>query len=181
MMRARQLIPVALAVMFSWIRSDSAPAQQPRHVVDAPGLTMRPPSDPLVNQAIHHARATVRTFIKALDMPGVNHASVKVDLFKGQGQQHERIWIINVTYSNGKFHGMVPPEEKPVYVTSVHVGDKIDVPVSQIVDWMYYTADHKLRGSYTTLVIYPQLPPNEQADVRRRTGLSDSDLRGKSH
>ena len=59
----------------------------------------------------------------------------------------EWIWINNLTFDGTVFHGQVGNE--PQLITSVDVGDNVEVNREEICDWMVVLNDGKLRGGYT--------------------------------
>jgi uncharacterized protein YegJ (DUF2314 family) len=102
-------------------------------------------TDPEIEAAIARARASVGGFIKLLESPPPNarHFAVRARLTKGS--EAEFVWVNSLSYEKGIFHGKVA--ESPALVTTIQKGDPIDVPSSQIADWIieYRDADGAVR------------------------------------
>jgi uncharacterized protein YegJ (DUF2314 family) len=111
--------------------------------------------------AIARARKEVDTFIAEVSKPtGENHA-VKVPITDDNGTEH--FWLIDVSYRNGQFEGVINNE--PGIVKNVRIGEKRKVNRSEISDWMFMR-DGKLYGNYTMRPLLKSMP-KEEADKYR--------------
>jgi uncharacterized protein YegJ (DUF2314 family) len=119
------------------------------------------PDDPRMNAAIEKARATVKTFIAALQSPkpGQSGFAIKVDFT--DNEEKEYMWLQPVTFDGSNFTGVV--DNVPQLVKSVKRGQKVTVAPHQISDWMYID-NGRLIGGETLRVIRDSLTPQERAD-----------------
>ncbi len=99
-----------------------------------------------MNAAIEKARSTVDEFISSLENPGPTQIGFSVKVRIEEGEAGEHMWILPVRHLDGKFFGTI--NNKPVKVTTVKIGDEVEVAKDQISDWMYIE-NQKLIGGYT--------------------------------
>jgi uncharacterized protein YegJ (DUF2314 family) len=103
--------------------------------------------------AIARAQKEVDTFIAELSKPtGENHA-VKVPIT--DNGQTEHFWLIDVSYRNGQFEGVINNE--PGMVKNVRLGEKRKVSKAEISDWMFMRGG-KLYGNYTMRPLLKTMP-----------------------
>jgi uncharacterized protein YegJ (DUF2314 family) len=106
--------------------------------------------------ATARARKEVDTFISELSKPtGENHA-VKVPITDSGGTEH--FWLIDVSFQNGQFEGLVNNE--PGIVKNVRMGEKRKVNKAEISDWMFMRGG-KLYGNYTMRPLLKTMPKEE--------------------
>jgi len=118
-----------------------------------------------MEQAIERARKEIDTFIAALanPKPTQSHLSVKKPFSWKNGDEtnYEHIWLSDVTFKEGVFHGRVGNE--PVDVKDVKLGDEAILKKSEASDWMFIE-DGYLVGGYTIRILRDAMPPDERAD-----------------
>ena len=71
------------------------------------------------------------------------------------GEEVEHLWLTDVSYSDGKFTGIL--NEDPQSVRNVIFGQEVTVEETEILDWMYLD-DGKLVGNYTLRVFLKRMP-----------------------
>ncbi len=137
------------------------------------GCTERPVVDHVVqvssddarmNAAIAKARATVGTFVTALQKPKASRSgfSIKIRITKGDDAEH--FWLSDVRYDGSAFSGKI--DNDPEMVKTVKLGQAASARPAEISDWMY--VDHgKLVGGYTLRVLRDGLSPSERAEFDR--------------
>lgn len=116
-----------------------------------------------MDAAIQRAKLEIDYFIQALEHPKPTQSdfSVKKSFAwqDGDAISHEHIWLTNVTYKDGKFHGRVGNE--PVNIEDVKVGDEVEVEKSEASDWMFVD-DGWLTGGYTVVELRAQMGEEER-------------------
>jgi uncharacterized protein YegJ (DUF2314 family) len=106
--------------------------------------------------AIARSRKEVDRFIAEVSKPtGESHA-VKVAITDNGNTEH--FWLINVSYRNGQFEGVINNE--PGIVKNVQMGEKRKVNKTQISDWMFMRGG-KLYGNYTMRPLLKTMPKEE--------------------
>jgi len=123
-----------------------------------------------MNATMDKARATVSSFLAALQslQPGQSGFTVKMAFTDGSNTEH--IWLAPVSYDGKTFHGTVSND--PTTVKYVKPGQQAAVSPSRISDWMYL--DHgKVVGGHTLRVLRETLPPNERADFDKQVQFLD--------
>lgn len=116
--------------------------------------------DPAMNAAMDKARATVPTFIAALENPKPGQSGFTIKKPFKDGEKFEHMWIDRVGYDGTKFRGSVANE--PESVTNVIMGRRVTVAPDEISDWMFID-NGKLAGGYTLRVLRETLSPSEKA------------------
>ena len=126
-------------------------------------------TDAEMNAAMDEARQSVDIFLQALHSPpsAPAHLSVKVGFRDERGV--EFMWLHDVTYRDGTFHGTVG--NSPQTVRSVRFGAPVAVGRDEIADWMFIR-EGKLVGGYTMRVMRSRLSPGERADFDANTGFT---------
>jgi uncharacterized protein YegJ (DUF2314 family) len=111
--------------------------------------------------AIARARKEVDTFIAELSKPtGEDHA-VKVAITENDDTEH--FWLIDVSYRDGQFEGVINNE--PGIVKNVRMGEKRKVNKADISDWMFMRGG-KMYGNYTLRPLLKAMPENEAERYR---------------
>ena len=105
--------------------------------------------------AIDDARASLAAFIERLKNPRPTDESFSVKKKISDGKAVEHLWITDVSYSDGKFTGIL--NEEPQSVRNVVFGQEVTVEETEILDWMYLD-DGKLIGNYTLRVFLERMP-----------------------
>jgi uncharacterized protein YegJ (DUF2314 family) len=124
--------------------------------------------DRQMNAAMAKARATIEQFKGRLDSPPPSQTAASLKArFEDQGQI-EHMWLDDVTYAGGVFHGTIGNE--PMLVTKWSFGDRVTVSVERVSDWMI--ADNgRLIGGWTIRVLRDRMSPQERADFDASLGL----------
>jgi uncharacterized protein YegJ (DUF2314 family) len=91
--------------------------------------------DPRMNAAIEKARASVKTFITALQAPKASQSGFSVKMAITDGKNTEHMWLSSVSYDGKSFHGAI--DNEPEEVKTVKIGQKMAVEALKISDWMF--------------------------------------------
>ncbi len=121
-------------------------------------------NDPKMNAAIDKARASVDTFIAALQSPKPGQTGFNVKKKFEDGSKVEHIWLIQVTYDGTQFQGIV--NNDPEMVKNVKFGQKVTVTPAEISDWMYLD-NGKMVGGETVRVLLEGLSPAERDKFKK--------------
>ena len=115
--------------------------------------------------ATARARKEIDTFVAVLQnpKPSQKHFSVKkaFSVKNGNKTSHEHIWLLDVSFRDGQFHGKV--DNDPVDVKGLKFGDDAVVDKNEASDWMIIE-DGYLVGGYTIIAIRDALPQDERKD-----------------
>ena len=126
-------------------------------------------NDERMNWAIEKARATIHYFQESLadPAPAQQYFSVKVLIDDGTNKEH--IWLTTPSFDDeGNLYGEVG--NKPVYVRSVAVNQRIGIDPQFITDWMIIESG-RLIGGYTIRAIRDGLLPADWPEFDRQVGL----------
>lgn len=134
-----------------------------------PDVVLVESQDNEMNVAIENARNTFKSdFHQALLSKNPNFSNFTIkqrfDTPNGGG---EHIWIGNITFDNGKYHGII--QNEPVEPINVKLGDKVVVNDDNISDWMYYDKN-TVKGAFTIKVLRKTLS-NEELKQMDSEGL----------
>jgi uncharacterized protein YegJ (DUF2314 family) len=109
--------------------------------------------------AVKKARKTVKTFIAAVQHP----TSVQRDFTVKKPYIHdglvEHIWLSDVTFSGGRFHGKV--DNRPRSIPNLKMGDRASANPNEITDWAFVDKG-TLVGGYTIRVLFNELTPERK-------------------
>lgn len=124
-----------------------------------------PDDDAAMSNAIAEARASVGTFIRTFQNPteGESDFSVKVPVTEGENTEH--FWLCDLRYTNGVFVGTIGND--PETVKTVAFGQKYSVKQAEISDWLYLKGK-KMVGNRTLKALFPRMPPEEVAAMKKR-------------
>lgn len=121
--------------------------------------------EPNMDSAIARARSEIETFINALQSPKPTQTyfSVKKPFAWQNGDEtnYEHIWITDVSFKDGKFHGLIGNE--PVDIKNATFGDEVTLEKSEASDWMIID-DEKMIGGYTIIALRDAMPPEEKKE-----------------
>lgn len=120
--------------------------------------------DPEMNAAIAEARRTLPEFLKVVDRPpaGARDISFKYPL---EGVEH--IWVSNVSHRGNVLVGELDNDPAaPGY----RLGQRVEVPLSQVSDWAWRGSDGVMRGHRTTRVLLKRIAPDEAAQIKAWLG-----------
>ncbi len=119
--------------------------------------------DPEMLAAISKALGTLPEFWKTFDKPehGEREFSLKVKITDKRGTEH--FWVIDLQKQTGKIMGTI--NNDPEILSSVKLGDRIEVPDADISDWLYMRED-KMVGNETIRPLLKKLPAAEARKLR---------------
>lgn len=114
--------------------------------------------DPEMLAAIARARDTLPEFWQVLEKPehGEFGFALKVKITDKKGTEH--FWAIEIERHDGKIKGTI--NNDPDIVTTVKLGDRIEIKESDISDWLY-VRDKKMFGNETIRPLLKKMPAQE--------------------
>jgi len=120
--------------------------------------------DPEMTTAISKARETLPQFWQVFDKRerGENGFALKVRITNKKGAEH--FWVTDVERRDGKAVGTI--NNDPNTVTSVKLGDRIEIPEADITDWLYMR-DGKMVGNHTLKPLFKQMPGAEVERLKK--------------
>jgi uncharacterized protein YegJ (DUF2314 family) len=115
--------------------------------------------------AIAKARETLPQFWQVFDKRerAESDFSLKVRITDDRGVEH--FWATDVARENGKTMGTI--NNDPNTVTSVKLGDRLEIPEADISDWLFIR-DGKMVGNFTLKPLFKQMP---KAEVEKLKGI----------
>jgi uncharacterized protein YegJ (DUF2314 family) len=125
-------------------------------------LTFVAEDDSAMTAAIGKARHTVSTFVQHLEHPTATQtfASVKLPLTEGDAVEH--VWISNVRFAGGRFHGRIDNDVQSI--PRWKHGDTVSVPADSISDWLVID-DSVALGGYSIRALRAKMSPRERAEM----------------
>jgi uncharacterized protein YegJ (DUF2314 family) len=139
-----------------------------RRPTDEPAVFPVGEEDAAMNSAMEKARASVDTFIAALQSGKAVQSHFAIKKKFSDGKHTEHIWLLPVTFDGTRFEGVV--NNVPADLTGVAIGQNVMVEPNQISDWMYLE-NGKLMGGYTIRVLRDRMSPAERKEFDRRGGF----------
>lgn len=116
--------------------------------------------DQQMNKAIALANQTIGVFDHALLSHDTTLKFLALKMrFETPEDGGEHIWLNQITKNDEKYYGVIA--NVPALTTQVKLGDKVEIPKSQISDWMYIQ-NGKLKGGYTIRALRDQLSESEK-------------------
>lgn len=114
--------------------------------------------EPEMVAAIGKARETLPQFWQVFEKPDRGEAkfSLKVRIADKNGTEH--FWLTDIERREGKMTGVVSND--PNIVSSVKLGQRIDIPEADISDWLYMR-DGKMVGNETLKPLLKKMPAAE--------------------
>jgi len=115
--------------------------------------------DSEMKAASAQARDTLDSFIQRIGTPHADrtYIALKVRLVLPDGPQQD-IWVDVVTYTDGVFRGNMGDDIPSLRLV---LGEKITIPVEDIIDWMI-VEDGKLVGGFTIRLAVRRMSPEEK-------------------
>jgi len=104
--------------------------------------------DPTLISAETEARERWPEFVKAFNAKGGKGFSVKGRIV--EGNNHEYMWIDVSSIKEGVVHGKL--DNEPEIMTSLQMGQKLQVKVEDVDDWVYLDTENKPIGAFTSKV-----------------------------
>jgi uncharacterized protein YegJ (DUF2314 family) len=124
--------------------------------------------DKEMNEAIEKSRSTFDTFLATFNNPKEEQMSFSVKMPFPTDDGAEHIWLVNIESQDGKLFGEV--DNVPENVSSVKLGDKIEIDRHKISDWFYIDGD-RLIGGLTIRVLRDRMTPSEKRQFDADFGL----------
>jgi uncharacterized protein YegJ (DUF2314 family) len=124
--------------------------------------------DKEMNEAIKQSRVTFDNFLTTFKKPTGNQTNfcIKMPFPTNHGAEH--IWLVNIESKDGKLFGQI--DNLPENVTSVKLGDKIEIDRNKISDW-FYIEDNRLIGGRTIRVLRDRMTPIEKRQFDQEFGV----------
>jgi uncharacterized protein YegJ (DUF2314 family) len=124
-----------------------------------------PTGDAVMDAAIRKARESLDTFWARLatPQPGDEGFAVKIAYPTRAKNSNEHIWANNVVRSGDMVAATI--NNDPRDIADLKRGQRVNVPISRITDWMY-VRDGKFYGAQTLRAVLSRMP-KEQADAYR--------------
>jgi uncharacterized protein YegJ (DUF2314 family) len=142
-----------------WFPSAGASADPTRHLDR---------DDPELRRIAEDARDALPVFIRRLQSPLKGDGNFRVKYpFRadgGSGFGREQIWLENVGFRDGAYHGT--PANTSFYVSALKAGDTVTFEIDGITDWMY-TRHGKIIGGLSIKYLLEQIPEHERDDEQR--------------
>lgn len=132
--------------------------------------------NPKMQEAFIKARSTFKYFWRelfwdfnriapALDLAFVKVACHQKKLFKGLVSEY--MWIDNINFDGITVRGTL--DNEPDKLTNIKAGDSIEVPLSDICDWMF-SIDGKVYGGFTIQVIRAMMNESDRIEHDKAWG-----------
>ena len=123
--------------------------------------------DQQMNEAVRKSRLTFAEFIAAFKTNNGSRRnfSVKMPFATEFGAEH--IWLSNMELKGEKLFGIV--DNLPQSVTTVRLGDVVEIEENKISDWFYIEND-KLIGGLTIRVLRDRMSNSERKRFDRTLG-----------
>jgi uncharacterized protein YegJ (DUF2314 family) len=147
MLRFAILLLTAFLALPAALPLTTAQADDP--VIDVPN------DDAEMNAAIAKARESLPDFWEAWAAPpqGAGGFGLKVRIVDASGSEH--FWTTDIEKKDGRIRATIANE--PETVKSVTEGQRVEVPETDISDWMYWR-DGKIVGNETLRVLLRKTP-----------------------
>ena len=159
----RQILVVG--ILLSLGCADSAGAHQERENRPEPIYTVDA-EDADMNAAKARAIASLSKFYSRLANPGAEDSEfmVKFDIVPGEGAEY--VWATDLNRSTTPMTGVLQnqPEE-----TDHEIGERVPIPESSIIDWMYRRG-RVMQGGFTERVVLARMSPEAAASHREYLG-----------
>ena len=142
-------------------------------------------SDPEMQRAYAQARANFRYFWRELAwerrriVPALDLACVKAPFSDGDQSvsspdkaEVEQMWFDEIDFDGETVSGMLLSE--PNWLKTVQAGDSVQIPLTQISDWMYAIGG-EVYGAYTVNLMRSRMSPQERREHDQAWGLKFGD------
>lgn len=124
--------------------------------------------DPEMNKAIARSRETFNDFFSALSSKKETQSaySIKMPFPTENGAEH--IWLVDIELNDGKMFGYI--DNVPDQVSSIKLGDKVEIDRNKISDW-FYIENNRLIGGLTIRVLRDRMEPEERKQFDEAYGV----------
>jgi uncharacterized protein YegJ (DUF2314 family) len=134
----------------------------------SPSLEGRPITDEEFNAAVEQAHDTMDILLRSLLAPNPANRFVGIKArFNGKNVVEDH-WTEPIDYYNNVF--TVRMLDGLTLNTGLHAEQFVEVPASEILDWMIVESDGNVLGAYTLRLEYERMTPEEQKKYRENTG-----------
>lgn len=135
----------------------------------SPSLVGMPITEEEYEGAVEQAHDTMDVLLRSLLAPDPTNRFVGVKArFNGKDVGFEAHWTEPVDYYNNVF--IVRMLDGLTLDMGLHAERLVEVPASDILDWMIVESDGNVLGAYTLRLEYERLTPKEQQEYREKTG-----------
>jgi uncharacterized protein YegJ (DUF2314 family) len=124
--------------------------------------------DSEMNAAVDKSRLTFNEFLTAFKNKKSSQTSFSVKMPFATDTGAEHIWLTSLESKDEKLFGLV--DNLPANVTSIKLGDKVEINQDKISDW-FYIDDGKLVGGMTIRVIRSRMKPSERKQFDKQFGI----------
>jgi uncharacterized protein YegJ (DUF2314 family) len=111
-----------------------------------------------MNAAMAKARETLPQFWQEFNHPAQGEMNFCLKVRIRDGKEVEHFWVANLEKKDEKTFGLI--NNDPDLVHNVKLGDRIEIPDTDISDWTYMR-DGKIVGNYTLRVLFKQMSADE--------------------
>jgi len=115
-------------------------------------------NDAEMNAAIAKARETLPQFWLLFDHPQNSETDFCLKVMIKDKDQVEHFWAVDIERKDGKVFGVI--NNDPEFVRTVKIGERIEIPASDISDWLY-EREGKMYGNYTLRVLMKHMSKKE--------------------
>jgi uncharacterized protein YegJ (DUF2314 family) len=140
-------------------QSDSIKSDEPVYQVDSDDLEM--------NEAVKNSRLGFNDFLNAFKNRKSSQRSFSVKMPFATEYGFEHIWLTNMELRDGKLFAVV--DNLPQSVTTVRLGDIVEINETKISDW-FYIENEKLVGGLTIRVLRDRMSSSEKKRFDRTFG-----------
>jgi uncharacterized protein YegJ (DUF2314 family) len=134
----------------------------------SPSLVGTPITDEEFNAAVEQAHGTMDILLRSLLAPNPGNRFVGIKArFNGKNVVEDH-WTEPIDYYNNVF--TVRMLDGLTLNTGLHAEQFVEVPASEILDWMIVESDGNVLGAYTLRLEYERMTPEEQKKYRENTG-----------
>lgn len=155
----------AIGFLLSFGCADIAGANQ-EHENRPDGIYRVGADDADMNAAKARAIATLPKFYSRFANPTANDSDfmIKFDIVPGEAAEY--VWATDLDRSTTPMTGILEnqPEE-----TTHQIGDRVPIPESSIIDWMYRRG-RVMQGGFTVRVLLDRMSPEDAAAERQHLG-----------
>lgn len=124
--------------------------------------------DAEMNEAIKKSRLTFNEFLTAFKNKKDSQTSFSVKMPFATEYGAEHIWLTSLEIKDGKLLGIV--DNLPQSVTSIRLGDIVEIDENKISDW-FYLENEKLVGGHTIRLLRARMSSSERKRFDRTFGI----------
>lgn len=152
-----------VAIAFLFVAAPASESVPPRPEGET-FATYTERNDPEILAARAKARASIGEWLDVLEKKSPDTAGIQFQFPLG-GSEH--IWVENVERRGNTLIGTLAIQ--PLQ-TKWKKGDKVEVSLTQVSDWSYWTRDNVAHGYHTSRVIFARMERARANELRRQLG-----------